>query len=103
MDRPFHILPVIIFSQFTGTSLWFADIWKGRKEIPEFYSKLLNEILVPDMEFESKHEVIVDNIAYMVWSGKCVSHQVSLGVGNFVVKDGAITCLGLYMERNFKA
>ena len=24
MSRPFHILPVIIFSQFTGTSLWFA-------------------------------------------------------------------------------
>ncbi len=24
MSRPSHILPVIIFSQFTGTSLWFA-------------------------------------------------------------------------------
>jgi len=24
MTRPAHILPVIIFSQFTGTSLWFA-------------------------------------------------------------------------------
>ena len=24
MSRPAHILPVIIFSQFTGTSLWFA-------------------------------------------------------------------------------
>lgn len=24
MNRPFYILPVIIFSQFTGTSLWFA-------------------------------------------------------------------------------
>ena len=24
MNRPSHILPVIIFSQFTGTSLWFA-------------------------------------------------------------------------------
>ena len=24
MDRPLHVLPVIIFSQFTGTSLWFA-------------------------------------------------------------------------------
>jgi MFS family permease len=24
MKRPLHILPVIIFSQFTGTSLWFA-------------------------------------------------------------------------------
>lgn len=24
MNRPAHILPVIIFSQFTGTSLWFA-------------------------------------------------------------------------------
>ena len=24
MTRPAHILPVIIFSQFTGTSLWFS-------------------------------------------------------------------------------
>lgn len=24
MNRPAHILPIIIFSQFTGTSLWFA-------------------------------------------------------------------------------
>ena len=24
MERPAHILPIIIFSQFTGTSLWFA-------------------------------------------------------------------------------
>ncbi|MFT4606909.1 MAG: MFS family permease [Urechidicola sp.] len=24
MNRPSHILPIIIFSQFTGTSLWFA-------------------------------------------------------------------------------
>jgi hypothetical protein len=76
-------------------------IWRGNREIVTFYDGLLNKILVQGMDFKSKHAVIEDGIAYMVWAGKCPSHEVSLGVGNFIVKDDLIYCLTLFMEGNF--
>ena len=56
-------------------------------------------MLPPDTVFNpNKYEVIEEDIAYIVWSGSSSSSQITFAVDTFVVREGEIQSLTVYIE-----
>jgi hypothetical protein len=82
--------------------IWGERIWRGQGEIESFYNEIFDLVLPPDTEFDAnKYEVIEQDIAYVVWSGSGPSNQIKLGVDTFVVRNGEIQSLTVYIEGDF--
>jgi hypothetical protein len=58
-----------------------------------------DRVLPPGTVFDpNKHEVIEEDIAYVVWSGSSSSSQITFGADTFVVREGEIQSLTVYIE-----
>ena len=65
---PKHILPVIVFSQFAGTSLWFA----GNAVVPELIAELgLLEMFVGFITMAVQSGFIIGTLVFAVLSVFC--------------------------------
>ena len=79
--------------------IWGDRMWRGRGEIELFYKEIFDRVLPPDTVFApNKYEVIEKDIAYIVWSGSSSSSQIKVGVDTFVVREGEIQSLTVYIE-----
>ena len=82
--------------------IWGNRKWHGREEIADFYHEIFNQVLPPDTVFDANtFEVIEKDVAYVVWSGSSSLGQVKPGVDTFVVSDGEIQSLTVYIESDF--
>ena len=66
-------------------------VYKGLEQIRGFFEHAMRDVLPPDAQIDSIHDVIEDDIAYFVWSSKATKSEVEVGVDTILVKDGVIT------------
>jgi len=79
--------------------IWGDRLWRGRDEIELFYKEIFDRVLPSDTVFDpNKYEVIEEDIAYVVWSGSSSLGQITFGVDTFVVREGEIQSLTVYIE-----
>jgi hypothetical protein len=79
--------------------IWGDRMWRGQDEIELFYKEIFDRVLPPDTVFNpNMYEIIEEDIAYIVWSGSSSSSQITFGVDTFVVREGEIQSLTVYIE-----
>ena len=74
----------------TSVLICGADVYRGLKEIREFFSYGMQEILPRGVEINDIHQVIEDDVAFFVWSAISPKCEISLGMDTFLVKNGVI-------------
>ena len=81
-----------VMGVFDETSVLICgpDVYRGLKEIREFFSYGMREILPLGVEINDIHQVIEDDVAFFVWSAKSEKCEISLGMDTFLVKNGVI-------------
>ncbi len=73
------------------------NVWRGRQEIREFYETNLAESWPTNLQYEGTHRVMERDIFHLVWRGKSPSHEIPVAVDTFVVQEGALHALTVYM------
>ena len=67
-----------------------GKICRGRKEIREFFTQFTAEVLPPDVEYNSVHEIVEGEIVYLVWSSKSKNVTVRWGTDTLVIRNDTI-------------
>ncbi len=75
-----------------------ADVYRGLKEIRDFFTYIMNEVLPAGVEIKDIHQVIEDDVAFFVWSAKSEKCEISLGVDTFFVRNGVISRQTAYLK-----
>ncbi len=88
-----------VMGVFDETSLLIcgSDVYRGSKEIREYFTYGMQEILPLGVEFNDIHQVIEDDVAFFVWSAKSPKCEISLGMDSFFVKNGVINRQTVYL------
>ncbi len=89
-----------VMGVFDETSILICgdDVYRGLKEIRDYFIYGMQEILPPGVEINDIHEVIDDGVAFCVWSAKSPKCVISLGMDTFFVKDEVIYRQTVYLE-----
>jgi len=81
-----------------------GKICRGRKEIREFFTQFTAEVLPPDVEYNSVHEIVEGEIVYLVWNSKSKNVTVRWGTDTLVIRNDTIVyqtaCLDIQTDAN---
>ena len=72
-------------------------VYRGLKEIEDFFIYGMEKILPLGVEIKDIHQVIEDDLAYFIWQAKSEKCVVSLGMDTFLVKNGVISRQTAYL------
>jgi len=88
-----------VMSVFDETSILIcgADVYRGVKEIKDFFIYIMNDVLPLGVKINDIHQVIEDDVAFFVWSAKSDKCEISLGMDTFFIKDGVIARQTAYL------
>jgi ketosteroid isomerase-like protein len=88
-----------VMSVFDETSvlIYGADVYRGLKEIRDFFTYIMSEVLPPGVEINDIHQVIEDDVAFFVWSAKSGKCKISLGMDTFFIRNGVISRQTAYL------
>ena len=81
----------------TSFLIYGADVYRGLKEIEDFFTYIMSEVLPHGVEINDIHEVIEDDVAFLVWSAKSEKCEISLGMDTMFVKNGVISRQTVYL------
>ena len=93
-----------LMALYSDKSVLVCDgkIIRGRKEIREFFTQFTAEVLPPDVEYNSVHEIVEGEIVYLVWSSQSKKVTVKRGTDTLVVRNGIIVyqtaCLDVHTD-----
>lgn len=73
------------------------DVYRGVKEIRDFFIYIMDEVLPQGVKIDDIHEVIEDDVAFFVWSAKSKKCEIGLGMDTMFVKDGVISRQTAYL------
>ncbi len=89
----------LVMDVFDETSLLICGdkVYRGLKEIKDFFIHGMEEILPSGVEIDDIHQVIEDDLAFFVWRAKSEKCVINLGMDTFLVKDGVISRQTAYL------
>ena len=73
-------------------------ICRGKSEIREFFEYISPDVLPPNAEFDSIHEIIEGDIAYFVWRSRTDNVSVRIGTDTLLIRDGIIAYQTLMID-----
>jgi len=81
-----------VMGVFDETSILICggDVYRGVKEIREFFIYVMDKLLPQGVEINDIHQVIEDDVAFFVWSAKSKKCEISLGMDTMFIKNGVI-------------
>ena len=88
-----------VMDVFDETSLLICgdEVYRGLKEIRDFFSYGMKQILPRGVEIEDLHQIIEDDVAYFVWRAKSKKCVINPGMDTFLVKNGVISRQTVYL------
>jgi hypothetical protein len=81
-----------ILSDYAPTAILFtpAGPLKGVDAMRPLYEGLIAEFAKPGSSFEMKHQSVVDEYAYILWTAETAENRYDLATDTFVVREGKI-------------
>jgi hypothetical protein len=88
-----------VMDVFDETSLivYGANVYRGLKEIRDFFKYIMSDVLPPDVQINGIHEVVEDGVAYFIWSSNPTKCEVSLGMDSMFIENGMISRQTVYL------